>query len=462
LVAADPSNPTAWYNLALVCAWNADNDRSIEALERYVGLEDDFDAAARAWDLCELLRCGEGASISSDFEQFGAIYQVVDPRRLSELLASCPHVRMVVLTNGEPYGMQWLDPPEPQGSEPVPLIGRQPRHLAWLRLILRELLGVMSMSESDLQTVQQKLDPLIAPAAKPVKSFRARAAPEQFLSDLVMSVPSRESVDAEPVAVRVQKYFEERWIHEPLRALGGRAPVDAAGNKVLQRKLEGVIRFRERLVAGHGIDYDFGRLRALLGLVPGPRATQAAAVDSPSVGQQCAPAPGSLSDEDLLAAYRAAGTRTIARETLDLGIEMIRRESLATQTDMIAVFRRLIADAIGNERLDDALRLVDDGLGYDARFYSARNRCALEALRAKIFLARRQPEAACELFQKLFDEDPNNLDLVAGAVEDFLSAGVFDTARQFAERGLQKAQAQRQGRLQGQFREYLEAASTRR
>ena len=70
------------------------------------------------------------------------------------------------------------------------------------------------------------------------------------------------------VREHAEKYFEETWIHKPLRSLSGVPPIDAAGHTVLRKKLRGVIQFLEDCASG-GIlaNYDFNRLRRKLGLL---------------------------------------------------------------------------------------------------------------------------------------------------------------------------------------------------
>src|SRR5205814_10163486 len=108
-----------------------------------------------------------------------------------------------------------------------------------------------------------------------------------------------------------QKYFEETWIHKPLRSLGGTAPIDAAGHANLRKKLCGVVRFVQDCTAGNALRiYDFDRLRRKLGLLdaPAPSAPGAAAPDIGAMGapELAALSPESLADEQLEQAFRAS------------------------------------------------------------------------------------------------------------------------------------------------------------
>ena len=72
--------------------------------------------------------------------------------------------------------------------------------------------------------------------------------------------------EAQRVGEHVQRYFEETWIHRPLKSLNGISPIDAAGHGVLRKKLRGVVQFVQDVAANPAAAYDFNRLRHKLGL----------------------------------------------------------------------------------------------------------------------------------------------------------------------------------------------------
>src|SRR5262249_59753467 len=60
LTQQSPEDATACYNYAVVQAWLGENRKALDALDRYLELEDDDVKATEAATLAELLRCGEG------------------------------------------------------------------------------------------------------------------------------------------------------------------------------------------------------------------------------------------------------------------------------------------------------------------------------------------------------------------------------------------------------------------
>src|SRR4029079_5268959 len=64
-----------------------------------------------------------------------------------------------------------------------------------------------------------------------------------------------------------QQYFEDKWVHRPLKSLSGRTPEDAAGDPKLRKRLRGVIQFLQDCSAENTLRvYEFDRLRQMLGL----------------------------------------------------------------------------------------------------------------------------------------------------------------------------------------------------
>src|SRR5262249_8357179 len=115
------------------------------------------------------------------------------------------------------------------------------------------------------------------------------------------------------VREHVQRYFEETWIHRPLRSLNNVPPIDPTGHETLRKQLIGVVQFLQECTASAPEVYDFDRLRRKLGLL-----TAGAAAIDPEAGMVLldneamnaaelgALQPETLSDEQLEQAYRIA------------------------------------------------------------------------------------------------------------------------------------------------------------
>src|SRR5262249_48879189 len=66
VVGQAPDDRTAWYNLLVVRAWLGENRKALDALDRYLELENDEAQATAAAALGEVLRCGQGLEDLAD------------------------------------------------------------------------------------------------------------------------------------------------------------------------------------------------------------------------------------------------------------------------------------------------------------------------------------------------------------------------------------------------------------
>src|SRR5205085_11000249 len=110
-----------------------------------------------------------------------------------------------------------------------------------------------------------------------------------------------------------QRYFEESWIHRPLKSLSQAPPIDAAGSGTLRKKLTGVVQFLQECANGGALkDYDFDRLRRKPGVLEGPPAAPAASgatgpdINSLGAAELAALNTSTLSSAQLQDAFQAA------------------------------------------------------------------------------------------------------------------------------------------------------------
>src|SRR5262249_41635174 len=157
--------------------------------------------------------------------------------------------------------------------------------------------------------VSQELQEGVGPALADARKVRGPVQFPDVLADaMVFPVNATDEADAERrVRESAERYFEETWIHKPLRALGQVPPVDAAGHGVLRKKRGGVVQFLRDCGALSGTPYDFDRLRRKLGLLegaPAPAGGAARDVSALSAPELAGLPVESLSDEEVERAYQ--------------------------------------------------------------------------------------------------------------------------------------------------------------
>jgi hypothetical protein len=136
-------------------------------------------------------------------------------------------------------------------------------------MLLVDHLRLWHTNAGKLSEVRQEVEQRLGPALHLVSSEKRVATFTDLLADtMAFPLQAADKEQAERrVQEHVQRYFEDKWIHQPRKSLSGVAPVDAAGSPVLRKKLLGVIQFVQDCAASsqaHG--YDFDRLRHKLGL----------------------------------------------------------------------------------------------------------------------------------------------------------------------------------------------------
>ncbi len=129
-------------------------------------------------------------------------------------------------------------------------------------------LEIVATNAESLAEVRRQFDPLMEGVVRFHAADSYPGTPTTLDSEpfLVFDDPKLSEEERQQRTLQeVRRYFEEIWLHRPLKALDQVAPIDAAQSPKLKSRLEGVIRFRERNFEARGLAYNFDRLRNKLG-----------------------------------------------------------------------------------------------------------------------------------------------------------------------------------------------------
>jgi tetratricopeptide (TPR) repeat protein len=463
LTEADGQDAAAWYNLALVRAWLGDNGAALDALDRYVTLEQGADKAAAAWALGEVLRCGAGMEDRADYVEHSALYQIRSPRQLADALEALVRERRFVptksqQTEGALIGLL-LEPAQALTAEQA---AERPPHLGAFVLIIGDLMHLRSLDRERLLKAGEEMRRRAGGALSEPEVQRGPAAFSDLLSEgAVFPISATSEEDARRrVEEGFARYFEDSWIHRPLRALGGVPPVDAAGHGPLRNKLAGVIQFLQECGEVAAQPYDFDRLRRKLGLVQPAAAVTAAGPDVGAMGaaELAGLAPEGLGDEQLEQAYQAA-LRLDARDLAGrFGKALVARPSQAGRPDRFPVYSQLIQQALAEGNTDQALDYINQGQQADGEHNEGRRRNDYDLRRGQVLAKRGELDAAQDVFAGLVERVPAELRYAAAAAEAMLSARQVARALRFAEAGLAQARKQNNRDSEEHFKELVAAA----
>jgi tetratricopeptide (TPR) repeat protein len=508
-----PDDPAAWFDLGVVLAWVGEQPKAVEALGRSIDLETDDRRAEEAGALAEVLRCGYGMEADTDHLAHGFVMPIRDPNAVSQLLRAWGQQRKLVGVRAS--------------QETGVMVG----------LVAEELPSLLAVGSSTLARVAAKLviangvvrvsHPNRASAAKVADEMRGElnlaveqpqetATPLSF-GDVALEALAQpvQTTDVAAAEVRLQEharnFFENVWIHRPLKALAGNSPLDAVGSSALRKRVFGVVKFMEdSLVAVQphkqvGEDlvpietYSFDALRHKLGLEyvaadPPKVAVPADPEPAPPSGGRQPPVPSEPQGADAprsevaepapaardFAAMNAGELAGLDVAALSVGeLERAMRAAVNLKAHELAVafaeaalarpFDPAAPDryplyaaaatgaAVGGD-LAKAVDLVEQGERYDLERNGGGRAVEFGLKKAQLFVRMKDAAAAAAAFDAVIAKHPDEGKFYAAAAEDMLRLRAGARARGFAERGLAKAREQGNRDLEGHCEELVAAA----
>ena len=457
LIAEDANDAPAWFDLGLARAWLGENRKALDALGRYIELENDESAATEAATLAEVMHLGHGLEEDSDYCMRVAAMPIRNTEPINRLLNELNQSRRLAVLPSEQQGVFEALVLELSSTglvtvgRPASDVGRLGGYLLIAGTMFRLTGPVKEPFDRLRDEVRQKL----GLGLTELEVHRAPLPFHEVVADALTFPlgPDRDKA-AERVVENAGHYYEDTWIHQPRRSLNGIAPVDAVGTARLRKKLRGVIQFVEEcahgtLVAGYGFD----RLRRKLGLgglaasssvsAAAAQPAQAAGVpeDVSALGapELAALKPESLSDEQLEQAYQAAFRLDAQELAGHFAGALVARPVQPGRPDRYPWYSFLIQKAMREGQMDSALDLVNAGESADCSHNEGKRRNDYELRRAQVHARRGEVEQAQNVFQGLIDRTPRNFEVRGQAAKTMLDLKEPARALKFAEDGVTAA-----------------------
>jgi tetratricopeptide (TPR) repeat protein len=469
---ADSTDAAAWYNLGVARAWLGDNAAALEALQRYLELKPSDEQAAVGAALMEVLRFGVGLSDQSDYQEWSFAIQLRgDVQPLGDLLAEWQRNGQLLVPqapdqNGffglvldtNPAGIITTGPPV---SDTAALAG----YIALVQNLVR-VWGLNKAAVERLrEAVRKRLNLPIGEA-----QLRSGSPPFHEVVAEALLFPTRpnSSLTAEKLLEHAGKFYEEKWVHQPRRALSGNTPLEAAKQPVLRRKLLGVIQFMQDCAERTNLAaYDWDRLRRVLGLISGASTTPAATPgpadgvgDISSLGEaELAALPDdTLSFEQLEQAYQSAQKLNAENLSARFARALVAQPQKAEKPDRYPWFLFLVQKALRDGDTTAALDYVNEGEKMDCEHNGGQRRNDYQLRRGQVHVKRGEADQAQDVFQKLIERVPAELRYRVNATEAMLSLKQGAKALKFAEEGIAKARQQQQRDAEQHLMELAAAA----
>lgn len=475
LTADAPNDPAGWFNLGLVRAWLGEQPAAVEALNKSIELEMDDARAEEAAALAEVLKSGIGMESDTDYLEHRVIYPIRDAEAVSQLLQIWAQENRLFGAQMDEAGTSF----SAMIIEPLPNLLDTGTTMAKVVCQLNIVGGAMRLSGTVKEQVEKigievkdRLNLAVAVAV-------TGSGPCQLgdTTQEAIAYPIR-AANAEEAESKLQEYsrhfFEDVWPNRSLRSLGGATPIDAAGSKVMRKRLLGVIRFLDDCLkatapgrrVGDKVEplvvYDFDRLRHKLGAEVQANAAMAPGEQrdfSAMNAADLATLPLTVLSVAELAEGMRAAMKLDARElAVNYAKAAVARPADPAYADRFPFYLALANGLLAGGDTAGAVMLLTEGMTHDAAHNEGKRGADFGRQKGK-FLARNGDAAgAAAAFQAVIDANPDDARNYIDAAETMLRTKDKARAAQFAESGLAKAQTLGNRDLEGACKELLAAA----
>lgn len=454
-----PDDKAGWYDLGLVNAWLGDNAGAFKSLTTYIEKESDEAKAGEAWAIVEVLRCADGFQDESDYAEHRAFFSLRNPEPvMAQLQKWEQHHRLIGLRASPEQGLLTGIVLEASTSlvetADVPSFAR----LAAYLLVAGNTLQLWNANEASVDKIVAEVQKSFGDPPPAVRRERGPIMfPDVVAEAMIFPTKSTTELDAS-VKVReaAETYFEDKWIHQPLKSLSGTPPIDAVGSTLLRKKLRGVLRFIEDCAGFSSVKlYDFNRLHRKLGLLEGGETTEVTQdINAMSAAELASLDLAALATSQLGDAFRTS-LKLDAKELAGKFARAAIDRKIAG--DRFPFFSHLTRLAQQEKKWDDALSLVDEGEKDDCEHNEGRRRNDYELNRGQVLAKRGDGAEAADVFERLIGRAPDELKYLETATKSMLDVK-NPRAKAFAEQGLTKARAQNNRDAEEYFLELSDAA----
>lgn len=489
-----PDDPAAWFNLGVTLAWLGEQPKAVAALLKSIELETDDYRAEEAGALAEVLRCGYGMENDTDHLAYTFVLPIREPNAVMGLLQRWDGMRKLrnVRAHQDSGMMVGLIVEE---LPSLLAVGSVTLARVTARLMVSN--GVIRLSHPSRDSVAKVADEMRAALQLAVEQPAESSNPLNF-GDVVLEALAQPTVTGDLGAAEnklrdhATNYFENQWIHRPLKALNGNSALDAVGSKLLRKHVFGVVKFLEDCLklaqpskqVGEEIvpieTYNFANLRHKLGLeyvsaappqvnVPeekaeapkgeakaeAPKKREIGALNTPELAALDV---ATLSVDELEQAMRAA----VKLDARELAVAFAQAGVLkpfdAAKPDRYPLFATAITGAAAAGDTARAADLIDQGVKYDAEHNDGGRATDYTLRKAQLYVKAKDADKAATEFEALVALHPDEGKFYTTAAEEMLRMKNGAKALRFAEAGLETARRTGNRDLEGHCEELVAAA----
>jgi tetratricopeptide (TPR) repeat protein len=473
-----PNDPAGWFNLGLSNAWLGNSAEAVEALNKSIDLEIDDSRAEEASALVELMKIAVNMQDETDYPVYLSLYQIRDGKTVSQFIDVLLKESRLLAPNIDERNFFTA-----RICEQIPgLIDTETQMFRSLCSIEigSGLLKIFGTNQKHVEKIGVELRDRVNLAVSIIEPGMTKVSPK--FSDVTQEaiIYPKTVIDPKIAEEKLRNYaaqhYEEKWINTSLKSLNGATPIDAAGSKLMRKRLLGIIRFHEDCLEAtkpmrkqndevSSIEvYDFTRLRHKLGLdSASPLQHSASTGQKLDFSNMNAADLATVSIAELGVADLAEGMRAAMKlDARELAVAYARsavsRPVDPSYTDRFPFYLALVNAMVANGETEAAVKLLAEGAAHDGLHNNGKRSADFGRQKGKIYARSGDIAAATTAYNAVIDASPDEPRNYIDAAETMLRAKDKTSAATFAERGIEKAQRLGNRDLEGACREILAAA----
>ncbi|MFO0937337.1 MAG: SEC-C metal-binding domain-containing protein [Gemmataceae bacterium] len=469
-----PNDPAVWFNLGLVRAWLGEQPTAVEALNHSVELEMDDARAEEAAALAEVLKSGAGMENDSDHVEYRFYYPIRDPGAVSQLLQVWAQEGRLFNVQMDEQGTQFsalIIEPLPNLLETGTTLAKVVAHLMISGGVLRLWNSVKETVEKVAVEVKDRLNLAVAELVSGIAPAQLGDATQEAIAYPVR-ISSQEEAEKK-VQDYAEHFFESVWSNRSLKSLGGATPLDAAGSKLMRKRLLGIIRFMDDCLrstapgrrVGDKVEmmtvYDFDRLRHKLGAevlataAPTGEVRDFAAMSAADLA--AVPLAG-LSVSELADGMRAAMKLDARELAVNYAKAAVSRPADPAYPDRFPFYFALANGLVAGGDVPGAVALLTEGAAHDSTHNESKRGADFGRQKGKVLARSGDAAGAAAAFDAVLEAHPDDPRNYIEAAETMLRIKEKSLAARFAEAGLAKAKSLGNRDLEGACQELAAAA----
>ncbi|MFZ9794472.1 MAG: tetratricopeptide repeat protein, partial [Gemmataceae bacterium] len=305
----NPADINARYNLGVALAWLGNNKESIATLDEFIRESNDPNLFRRAATLVEVLKFSAGMENESDYINYHLGVPLSNPETVGTWLNELQQTRRILpLFQDKQTGSITFFMLEESASGLI-TTGSTAKEfskvIGYLALYPATLVA-WSYDAKKIENLKlELLTKLQVPLNQVITSTNISDFAGILLPSAVIPLGTKDKDKARKIAHdQMVAYFDNTWLSQPRKSLGGKTPSDAASDAFLGKKLQGLLDLYEEVVATQDASlFSFDDLRKKLNLGGKP---QLSSENSPVKTENTSGGPQSLDGH--LDAFRKALT----------------------------------------------------------------------------------------------------------------------------------------------------------